>query len=61
MFDNDRRLADHFIGKLHIGYREIRDHVAKLQAKRAKLSSSSERDRDRDRERDRERDRDRRR
>lgn len=40
MFDNDRRLADHFIGKLHIGYREIREHVAKLQAKRAKTSSS---------------------
>ena len=28
--DNDRRLADHFGGKLHLGFIEIRDKLADL-------------------------------
>merc|ERR1719369_1151839 len=30
--DNDRRLADHFGGKLHLGFIEIREKLAELQA-----------------------------
>ncbi|KAK2149120.1 hypothetical protein LSH36_466g01020 [Paralvinella palmiformis] len=29
--DNDRRLADHFGGKLHLGFIEIRDHLKELK------------------------------
>ena len=29
--DNDRRLADHFGGKLHLGFIEIREKLADLQ------------------------------
>ena len=29
--DNDRRLADHFGGKLHLGFIEIREKLANLQ------------------------------
>jgi RNA-binding protein Luc7-like 2 len=29
--DNDRRLADHFGGKLHLGFIEIRDKLAEFQ------------------------------
>lgn len=29
--DNDRRLADHFGGKLHLGFIEIREKHEKLQ------------------------------
>lgn len=29
--DNDRRLADHFGGKLHIGFIEIRDKLEELK------------------------------
>lgn len=28
---SDRRLADHFGGKLHLGYMQIRDKLAELQ------------------------------
>lgn len=31
LHDNDRRLADHFGGKLHIGFIEIREKLEKLQ------------------------------
>ena len=31
VYDSDRRLADHFGGKLHLGYMYIRDELAKLQ------------------------------
>ncbi|CAH1794880.1 unnamed protein product [Owenia fusiformis] len=31
--DNDRRLADHFGGKLHLGFIEIREKLAKLKEK----------------------------
>ncbi|XP_066599863.1 putative RNA-binding protein Luc7-like 1 isoform X2 [Prorops nasuta] len=68
--DNDRRLADHFGGKLHLGFIKIREKLAELQKtveerrkeKRESLMDRSrdreDRDRDRDRERDRGRDRD---
>ena len=29
--DNDRRLADHFGGKLHLGFIKIREKLAELQ------------------------------
>lgn len=32
IYDNDHRLADHFGGKLHLGFIEIREKLAKLQA-----------------------------
>lgn len=31
MYDNDRRLADHFGGKLHIGFVTIRDKMKQLE------------------------------
>jgi len=30
-FFSDRRLADHFGGKLHLGYMQIREKLAELQ------------------------------
>ncbi|KAH0462042.1 hypothetical protein IEQ34_009617 [Dendrobium chrysotoxum] len=32
VYDSDRRLADHFGGKLHLGYMHIREKLAELQA-----------------------------
>ncbi|KAK4403794.1 putative RNA-binding protein Luc7-like 1 [Sesamum angolense] len=32
VYDSDRRLADHFGGKLHLGYMQIREKLAELQA-----------------------------
>lgn len=31
MYDNDRRLADHFGGKLHIGYVTIHEKIKQLE------------------------------
>ncbi len=31
MYDNDRRLADHFGGKLHIGFVTIREKIKQLE------------------------------
>ncbi|EHA8588746.1 hypothetical protein COCNU_scaffold006534G000160 [Cocos nucifera] len=31
VYDSDRRLADHFGGKLHLGYMQIREKIAELQ------------------------------
>ncbi|KAJ8747895.1 hypothetical protein K2173_012785 [Erythroxylum novogranatense] len=31
VYDSDRRLADHFGGKLHLGYMQIREKLAELQ------------------------------
>ncbi|WZZ38526.1 hypothetical protein YC2023_034785 [Brassica napus] len=64
IYDSDRRLADHFGGKLHLGYMLIRDKLAELQERSRERESSKERDRgdSRDRGRDidrRNRDRDR--
>jgi transcription initiation factor IIE alpha subunit len=33
IFDNDRRLADHFGGKMHAGYQSVRDKIKTLEAK----------------------------
>ncbi|XVE90631.1 hypothetical protein DITRI_Ditri20bG0093300 [Diplodiscus trichospermus] len=65
VYDSDRRLADHFGGKLHLGYMQIRDKLADLQEERKKSRKldryddrrSKERSRDRDREPSRDRDR----
>ncbi|XP_063940494.1 uncharacterized protein LOC108202844 isoform X3 [Daucus carota subsp. sativus] len=40
VYDSDRRLADHFGGKLHLGYMQIREKLADLKIRR--LSSYSE-------------------
>ncbi|VDL59170.1 unnamed protein product [Hymenolepis diminuta] len=67
--DNDRRLADHFGGKLHLGFITIREHLERLrqyveendlirkQREDAEARRSSKRDRERDRSRDRDRER----
>ena len=60
--DNDRRLADHFGGKLHLGFIKIREKLAELERtveERRKEKRESMMDRDRTRDRDRDRDRDR--
>ncbi|RZF46738.1 hypothetical protein LSTR_LSTR002601 [Laodelphax striatellus] len=63
--DNDRRLADHFGGKLHLGFIKIRDKLAELEKtveerKQQRRAEYKDRDRERERERgERERDRDR--
>lgn len=51
--DNDRRLADHFGGKLHLGFIKIREKLAELEKtsekrmeERAKQKGERERDRD---------------
>lgn len=33
MVYSDRRLADHFGGKLHLGYMQIREKLAEMQVK----------------------------
>ncbi|KAB0793619.1 hypothetical protein PPYR_05920 [Photinus pyralis] len=53
--DNDRRLADHFGGKLHLGFIKIREKLIELEAtaeKRKEEKRKSMRDRDRDFERE---------
>ncbi|GLT87874.1 hypothetical protein SLE2022_059290 [Rubroshorea leprosula] len=65
VYDSDRRLADHFGGKLHLGYMQIRDKLAELQEERNKSHKldryddrrSKERSRDHERESSRDRDR----
>ncbi|WJX77378.1 hypothetical protein P8452_60696 [Trifolium repens] len=65
VYDSDRRLADHFGGKLHLGYMQIREKLAELQEERNKRFQverlddrrSKERSRDRDREPSRDRER----
>ena len=32
IFDSDRRLADHFIGKMHVGFVKIREKLEELKA-----------------------------
>nr|CAD7406595.1 unnamed protein product [Timema cristinae] len=69
--DNDRRLADHFGGKLHLGFIKIREKLAELEKtveerKQQKKQELKERDREREKERggssrDRDRERSRRR
>ncbi|XP_044732062.1 putative RNA-binding protein Luc7-like 1 isoform X2 [Chrysoperla carnea] len=53
--DNDRRLADHFGGKLHLGFIKIREKLAELEKtaeKRREERRQAMRDRDRYDERD---------
>ncbi|GMI78853.1 hypothetical protein HRI_001554600 [Hibiscus trionum] len=65
VYDSDRRLADHFGGKLHLGYMQIRDKLAELQEEKNKSRKldrnddrrSKEQSRDREREPSRDRDR----
>ncbi|XP_057435804.1 uncharacterized protein LOC130728366 [Lotus japonicus] len=65
VYDSDRRLADHFGGKLHLGYMQIREKLEELQEERNKSRKldrhedrrSKERSRDRDREPSRDRER----
>ncbi|XP_008791797.1 putative RNA-binding protein Luc7-like 2 [Phoenix dactylifera] len=68
VYDSDRRLADHFGGKLHLGYIQIREKLSELQEernKRRKLDRSEfdrrsrERSQDRDRAASRDQDRER--
>ncbi|KAK1270487.1 hypothetical protein QJS04_geneDACA014210 [Acorus gramineus] len=68
VYDSDRRLADHFGGKLHLGYMQIREKLADLEEERAKSRKVDrseddrklrERSRDRDRPSSRDKDRDR--
>ncbi|CAA7032788.1 unnamed protein product [Microthlaspi erraticum] len=60
VYDSDRRLADHFGGKLHMGYMLVRDKLAELQEEknnfrkeRSKERNSKERESSKDRERER--------
>ncbi|XP_077380471.1 putative RNA-binding protein Luc7-like 1 [Festucalex cinctus] len=57
LHDNDRRLADHFGGKLHLGFIEIREKLEKLRKavveKQEKLRTRRREERERDDERDR--------
>lgn len=64
VYDSDRRLADHFGGKLHLGYMQIREKLAELQEERNKSRKvdrddrrSKERTRDQEQESSRDRDR----
>ncbi|XP_020246059.1 putative RNA-binding protein Luc7-like 2 isoform X2 [Asparagus officinalis] len=36
VYDSDRRLADHFGGKLHLGYMQIREKLSEMQEERIK-------------------------
>ncbi|KAK3034129.1 hypothetical protein RJ639_033472 [Escallonia herrerae] len=63
VYDSDRRLADHFGGKLHLGYMQIREKLADLKEERdnkRKASEDERRSKERkSRERESSRDRDR--
>ncbi|XP_028406697.1 putative RNA-binding protein Luc7-like 2 isoform X2 [Dendronephthya gigantea] len=72
LYDNDRRLADHFGGKLHMGFIKIRDRLKELEdevekkreareMERAKRQAEREKDLEDRRRKDRNGDRDRRR
>ncbi|XP_068666203.1 U1 snRNP-associated protein usp106-like isoform X2 [Aristolochia californica] len=45
VYDSDRRLADHFGGKLHLGYMQIREKLAELQEERNKSRKQAEEER----------------
>ncbi|XP_028770625.1 putative RNA-binding protein Luc7-like 2 isoform X3 [Neltuma alba] len=55
VYDSDRRLADHFGGKLHLGYMQIREKLAELQEERNKARKIDRYDDRREPSRDRER------
>ncbi|CAB3361926.1 Hypothetical predicted protein [Cloeon dipterum] len=48
--DNDRRLADHFGGKLHLGFIKIREKLSELQATMEERRKKKKEERDRERE-----------
>ncbi|KAM0849331.1 hypothetical protein ACQ4PT_053780 [Festuca glaucescens] len=50
VYDNDRRLADHFGGKLHLGYMLIREKLKELQEDRNKRRTDKSEDDRRSRE-----------
>ncbi|XP_010453938.1 PREDICTED: U1 snRNP-associated protein usp106-like isoform X1 [Camelina sativa] len=61
VYDSDRRLADHFGGKLHLGYMLIRDKLAELQEEKNKVQKErveERRSKERSRERESSKDRD---
>ncbi|GMF82618.1 unnamed protein product [[Candida] boidinii] len=39
--DNDRRLADHFVGKIHLGYVEMRNALKELEEKNRTYNKES--------------------
>ncbi|KAJ7219484.1 hypothetical protein GGX14DRAFT_592396 [Mycena pura] len=41
VLDSDRRLADHFGGKMHLGYHELRNMLAKFREEREKAKSTA--------------------
>jgi RNA-binding protein Luc7-like 2 len=43
--DNDRRLADHFGGKLHLGFIQIREKLAALRARVKEINEKREHER----------------
>ncbi|XP_009794862.1 U1 snRNP-associated protein usp106 isoform X1 [Nicotiana tabacum] len=45
VYDSDRRLADHFGGKLHLGYIQIREKLAELQEERNQKRKAYEEER----------------
>uniref|UniRef100_W5N231 Zgc:158803 n=1 Tax=Lepisosteus oculatus TaxID=7918 RepID=W5N231_LEPOC len=45
LHDNDRRLADHFGGKLHLGFIEIREKLEKMKVIERQRKGSGERER----------------
>ncbi|PIN23217.1 Spliceosome subunit [Handroanthus impetiginosus] len=45
VYDSDRRLADHFGGKLHLGYMQIREKLAELQEEKDKKRKAFEEER----------------
>ncbi|XP_009606057.1 uncharacterized protein [Nicotiana tomentosiformis] len=45
VYDSDRRLADHFGGKLHLGYIHIREKLAELQEERNQKRKAYEEER----------------
>ncbi|KAJ7973646.1 LUC7 related protein [Quillaja saponaria] len=57
VYDSDRRLSDHFGGKLHLGYMQVREKLAELQEERNKRRKNDRHDDRRSKERSRERDR----
>ncbi|KAL6139347.1 hypothetical protein ACLB2K_064624 [Fragaria x ananassa] len=54
VYDSDRRLADHFGGKLHLGYMQIREKLAELQAEKNKIRKVDRYDERRSKERSKE-------
>ncbi|KAH9563233.1 hypothetical protein CY35_05G114600 [Sphagnum magellanicum] len=57
IYDNDRRLADHFGGKLHLGYMQIREKLVDLQEERNSMRMSDVGEVEKPRERDSSKDR----